>query len=192
MQPHKTEAKILRAEGMSYTEIGRILGYGKQTIRRWLTPGAEEQHRENSKYYYLKNRDQKLLDRHNRYLSNRDHELLRHKIYHRHKRQTDLNFKLRANLRTRLYCAIRTHQKTGSAIADLGRSITRLKEHLESQFEEGMTWENYGQWHIDHIKPLAWFDLTDRGQLLEACHYSNLQPLWAKDNSSKGSKYAVA
>jgi hypothetical protein len=48
-----------------------------------------------------------------------------------------------------------------------------------------MTWDNWTTdgWHIDHIKPLASsFDLTDRKQFLEACHYTNLQPLWAKDN----------
>jgi len=53
-----------------------------------------------------------------------------------------------------------------------------------------MTWDNWtlDGWHIDHIKPLASFDLTDRKQLLEACHYTNLQPLWAKDNLTKNDK----
>jgi hypothetical protein len=62
--------------------------------------------------------------------------------------------------------------------------------HLESKFLPGMTWENRGvkpgQWSIDHIKPLSAFNLTDRMQLLEACHYTNLQPLWHSDNVRKG------
>lgn len=63
-----------------------------------------------------------------------------------------------------------------------------LRAHLETRFLPGMTWENYGAWHIDHVRPLASFDLTDRAQLLQACHYTNLQPLWARDNRSKGAR----
>ena len=78
----------------------------------------------------------------------------------------------------------------GSAVRDLGCSVEELKRHLEKQFQPKMNWENYGLygWHIDHIKPLVNFDLTNREQFLEACHYTNLQPLWAEDNLSKGAK----
>ena len=61
---------------------------------------------------------------------------------------------------------------------------------FETMFAHGMTWENYGDWHIDHIVPLAAFDLTERQQLLQACHYTNLQPLWREANLHKGSKVA--
>ena len=90
-------------------------------------------------------------------------------------------------MRNRLRCAIKGNFKSGSAVKDLGCSIDELKTYLESKFKPGMYWDNwsYDGWHIDHIKPLASFDLTDRKQLLEACHYTNLQPLWAKDNLIK-------
>lgn len=86
--------------------------------------------------------------------------------------------------------AIRKQQKGGSAIDDLGCSISELKAHLEAQFQPGMTWENHGKygWHIDHKKPLNSFDLTNLEQLREACHFSNLQPMWAKENYSKRDK----
>jgi hypothetical protein len=91
-------------------------------------------------------------------------------------------------LRSRLYNAIKHTTKSGSAIVDLGCSIEQFKGYLMSKFQEGMSWDNYGKWHIDHIKPLSKFDLTDRQQFLEACHYTNLQPLWAVQNLKKGSK----
>lgn len=79
--------------------------------------------------------------------------------------------------------------KAGSAIRDLGCTIPELKKYLESKFQTGMTWENQGSWHIDHIRPLVSFDLTDRAQFCQAVHYTNLQPLWARDNLVKGKKW---
>ena len=110
------------------------------------------------------------------------------KQYTKDRKKTDVNFKLACNLRVRLNIAIRNNQKLGSAVKDLGCDIPFFKEYIEIQFKPGMTWNNYGQWHLDHIKPLASFDLTDMEQFLEACHYSNIQPLWAAENLSKGAK----
>lgn len=108
--------------------------------------------------------------------------------YQNNRRKNDLNFKLRQNLRKRLRTAIKNKFKSGSAILDLGCSIEKFILWLEMYFQEGMNWNNYGEWHIDHIKPLSKFDLENRDELLKACHFSNLQPLWAKDNLSKGNK----
>lgn len=108
--------------------------------------------------------------------------------YHKKRYHNDINFKLSLNLRTRINSIIKRKIKAGSAIRDLGCSIEDLKQYLEQQFESGMTWDNHGEWHIDHIKPLSSFDLTNRDEFLQACHYTNLQPLWAKDNLSKGNK----
>jgi hypothetical protein len=82
----------------------------------------------------------------------------------------------------------RGSNRAGSAVKDLGCTYEELRAHLEDQFEPGMAWENYGRkgWHIDHVVPLAWFDLTIRDQFLSAVHYTNLQPKWARDNESKG------
>lgn len=108
-------------------------------------------------------------------------------LYSRERYTTDESYRLVCVLRARLRAAIKNNVKTGSAVRDLGCSIEELKIHLEKQFQSGMAWENYGDWQIDHIIPLSSFDLTDRRHVLKACHYSNLQPLWAKDNQSKGS-----
>ena len=84
--------------------------------------------------------------------------------------------------------AIKSNQKAGSAVRDLGCSIKEFKACIESKFQHGMTWDNHGfhGWHLDHIIPLSKFDLTDREEFLKACHYTNIQPLWAYDNLSKG------
>jgi len=82
--------------------------------------------------------------------------------------------------------AIKKNYKSGSAVSDLGCSIDEFKKHLECQFLGEMSWDNYGKgdgkWNIDHIKPLNTFDLSDRDQFLQACHYTNMRPLWHADN----------
>lgn len=103
----------------------------------------------------------------------------------------DIDFKLRTILRTRFKLALHRGSKSGSAVRDLGCIIGELKVHLESLFQPGMSWDNHGEWHIDHIRPLASFDLTDRDQFLQACHYTNLQPLWAIDNLRKGARNLI-
>lgn len=69
-----------------------------------------------------------------------------------------------------------------------GLSYAAFRQHIESRFASGMTWKNRGAWHIDHVRPLADFDLSDPRQVAEANHYSNLAPLWAADNRRKGSR----
>ena len=73
----------------------------------------------------------------------------------------------------------------------IGCTREKLIEHLENQFLPGMSWENYGKWHVDHIKPCSMFDFTDLEEQKRCFHYSNLQPLWAKDNLSKQDRYRL-
>ena len=101
----------------------------------------------------------------------------------------DPSYKLAHALRTRMNMAIKLGSKSGSAVRDLGCTIEEFKKHIELQFKPGMTWDNWGLWgnvwHIDHIKPLVSFDLTDKEQFMEACNYTNMQPLWCVENNSK-------
>jgi hypothetical protein len=103
--------------------------------------------------------------------------------------KTDPEYKLKCALRHRLNMAMKGNAKRGSAVRDLGCSIAELKARLERMFTPEMSWENYGTyWQVDHMIPLSAYDLTDRYQLLEAVHYSNLQPLSIADNHAKGSR----
>jgi len=105
---------------------------------------------------------------------------------------TDFSFKLSQILRKRLRNGLRAQKttKTNKTVDLIGCSFDFVKIHLEKQFKEGMTWENHGLygWHIDHIIPCASFDLTDPEQQKKCFHYTNLQPLWAAENMSKGAK----
>jgi hypothetical protein len=80
-------------------------------------------------------------------------------------------------------------KKTVSAVKNLGCSIEELKNYIQSKFTPEMTWDNYGSyWHIDHIRPLASFDLSDKAQAILANNFANLQPLQAIENFKKGAK----
>ena len=110
--------------------------------------------------------------------------------YEKKRRKIDPNFKLIKNMRTRIWFALKRKYKSKSTIKLLGCSIEECWQHLESKFQPGMTRENHGLWHVDHIKPCSSFDLRCPVQQLACFHYTNLQPLWAEDNLKKGAKYA--
>jgi hypothetical protein len=141
----------------------------REKQRRWFKNNQEKHYRTVSKYqssnkeYLSKKRKKRLLE--------------------------DINYHIARNLRTRLWCALKRSHLRASAIGNLGCSVEDLKAHLAVLFIEGMSWENYGIWHIDHVIPLASFDLTDPEQLVKACHYTNLQPMWGSENSSKRDRY---
>lgn len=107
--------------------------------------------------------------------------------YERNKKKNDINYRISCRLRSRLSDARRN--KNGSAVTELGCSLEWfIAEYIPSLWKSNMTWENYGKWHLDHIKPLTSFNLTDREQFLKASYYTNYQPLWAQENLSKGKK----
>jgi hypothetical protein len=138
----------------------------------------------NRKKYYENNKEKFKEYNKARYIKNKK----KIREYEKIRKRNDVGYSMSCKLRSRLRRALKGNYKSGSAIKDLGCSISFLKSYIEKLFEPNMSWNNYGEWHIDHIVPLASFDLSDREQLLKACHYTNLQPLWAKDNLSKGSK----
>lgn len=148
---------------------------GKDSSRRWQKANSEKV-KEYQDKWYVENKEHRNKWRKDRYHNN-------------------LNYRLSISLRCRLNQALQNNQKSGSAVKDLGCSMEEFKKHLEDQFQEGMTWDNYGRkngikcWHIDHIIPISSFDLSIREELDKACNYINLQPLWAIDNHKKGAKH---
>ena len=92
---------------------------------------------------------------------------------------------IRNLLRSRIHHALDGKVKASTTMSLVGCPIESLFQHLEKQFQEGMTWENRGKWHIDHIRPCYTFDLSQPEQQRACFHYTNLRPLWAKDNLSR-------
>jgi len=113
--------------------------------------------------------------------------------YAANRSRNDMSFRITNSLRARVRAAIKNKRgkKSFKTMQLIGCSIAELRQHLEKQFTEGMTWENYGSWHIDHIKPCASFNLLKEEEQLECFNFKNLQPLWAKDNLRKGNNENV-
>lgn len=119
----------------------------------------------------------------------------RNKKYHRdwanNKYKTDIQYRIKSSVQARIRQALKNMWKSARTVELLGCSIQQLKEYLENQFDEKMTWENHGTyWHIDHRKPCSWFDLSKPEQQLACFHYTNLQPLSAIENVRKRDRYA--
>lgn len=112
------------------------------------------------------------------------------KNYRLNRRNTDLSYKLKEYLRCRIREALKHNYKSVHTMELIGCSIEFLKSYIESKFQIGMTWENYGRfgWHIDHIQPCSSFDLSKPENQKICFNYSNLQPLWFKENLLKGAK----
>lgn len=128
------------------------------------------------------------------HLENKDYVNAYKRKLNAERRKTDPIFRIKSALRSRLRL-VRKGERSSAAFKMLGCSVEEFRSHIESQFRDGMTWDNWGrgwggarEWHLDHIRPLAAFDLTDPEQVAEACHYTNLQPLWAVENLSKGAR----
>jgi hypothetical protein len=107
------------------------------------------------------------------------------------RRENDPNFKMRNTLRSRIWTVLKRRSTTrlASTLTLLGvDSVETVIKHIEKQFKNGMTWNNHGEWHLDHIKACAKFDLTCPVQQLACFNYKNLQPLGAFENMSKGAR----
>ena len=110
------------------------------------------------------------------------------RAYQNFKVKTDPVHRFIKNQRNRVWNVLKGRNKSKSTIKLLGCSIEECWNHLEQQFKPGMTRNNYGLWHVDHIIPCASFDFSDPEQQKFCFHYTNLQPLWAIDNIKKGAK----
>lgn len=181
----------------------------KQCVINKCVKNAKKPHRkEYEKKYYILNKEKYLENKNRRRKENPGLNALEQRQWRqknlekarkidrewaKKRAEIDPNFKLRTRVRNRVRTALlRKNISTSTAKGFkelIGCDVQELKIHLEKLFKLGMSWDNYGKWHIDHIKPLSLFDLTKEEELKKACNFSNLQPLWAEENIKKGNKY---
>ena len=162
---------------------------------------------ESDKRYYVKNRDKRLQyfsewQKENREYLNEYHKEWREKNIDKHRenkrnyektrKSNDPLYKLIANFRTAIYTVLKENNlnKYGHYFEILKYSPEELITHLEGQFAEGMTWDNYGEWHVDHILPITSFDFKEVGdeEFLKCWSLSNLQPMWGDENIRKSNR----
>ncbi len=140
--------------------------------KKWKSNNME--HRRN----YIKNYE----------LNNKEKLLGYRRKWQKKRLLNDPGFKLRRNLRRRIWGALKQNIKSDFTMKLIGCSIDQLKLYLEKKFEDGMDWNNYGVWHVDHIIGCANFDLSQPEQQQICFHYTNLQPMWGEKNMQKGAR----
>jgi hypothetical protein len=177
----RNECKICtRIRINSYRKLNKekINNWNKETYYRNL-----EKHKETKKKYREKTKDEQKI-RAKKYRENNKEKI---NNYAKERKKYDDVFKIRCNVRSRIKNFLKSKNitKSNSTFDIVGCEPIKLKEHLEKQFKEGMSWENYGLngWHIDHIIPLISGKTQD--EIYHLCHYTNLQPLWWFENLEK-------
>jgi hypothetical protein len=139
---------------------------------------------------WAKSNPEKVREKEKRYIiKNKEKHLKRRREYEKKRKSNDIAFKLKSNYSSLLSRVFKNYgvKKPKKTIELLGCEIHFFKEYIGKKLKDGMTFENYGKWHIDHIIPLSSAG-DDLNKLKDLCYYTNLQPLWAIDNIRKSNK----
>lgn len=159
--------------------------------RKWRSKNKVKIKEYSKKYfpnYYNKNKEKIVKRAVDWYNNNKDRAHERINLYLRKKRNSDKIFRLTDNIRSLIGGSFKNHgfKKNSKTMQILGCTIQEFKLHIESQFKEGMSWDNRSEWHIDHIMPLSMAKTED--EIIRLNNYKNLRPLWAHENLSKSDK----
>lgn len=190
---HKTIIlRTLKENGIEFGPSGRRNIGGKAVADKKYAEKNKEKLNEYHKQWSKDNRKE-LRKYHSKWRDeNREHVNEKTRLWYLNRRRTDPSFRLKSNTRTAVWTCLKERNvaKYRSTFILLGYSIEELMEHLESLFTNGMTWDNYGEWHVDHKIPMSsfQFDTTEDFGFKECWKLNNLQPLWGPDNLSKGTK----
>lgn len=184
--------RILKENGVVFGPSGRrFIGGKKVADKKWRNKNRDYQLNKSKRWYeenkeyrkeYIKNYREKNKDK--------IREIKRN--YEKTRKSNDPLYKLIANFRTAIYTVLKENNlnKYGHYFEILKYSPEELITHLEGQFTEGMTWDNYGEWHVDHILPITSFEFKEVGdeEFLKCWSLSNLQPMWGDENIRKSNR----
>ena len=190
---HKTVIiRILKENGVDVGKSGRKFKGGKS---------------ESDKRYYVKNREKRLkyfsdwqkenYEHRKKYMDeyrekNSDRIRIVKRTYEKTRKHNDPLYKLISNFRTAIYQVLKENNigKNGHYFEILGYTPEELISHIEKQFKDGMTWDNYGDFHIDHKIPISSFNIKEIGdsEFMKCWSLSNLQPMWGEENIRKSNK----
>jgi hypothetical protein len=186
---HEENAVSIRMQRKEYYAANAVKI--KNAVKRYALENKERV-RESRRRRYEETREVCLAKACAYRRSNRDRLRVYFREYLRQRRRHDPAFCLASRLRCLVRQSVkgrRGYFKAAATFELVGCSPQFLAQHIESLFQPGMSWERFDEIHIDHIRPIASFDLSDPEQQRQCFHYTNLQPLWAKDNMSKGAKW---
>ena len=187
--------RVLRENGIQLGPSGRKWTGGlKESRKRYESKNKEE--RDLYKKEWAKKNREHLREYHTKWRDENREELNGYKrVYEKTKKDSDPSYRLACYTRTAVYTCLKERDVTKykSTFDLLPYSLEELILHLESQFKGGMTWDNYGEWHVDHIKPMTSFNIQspEDKSFQECWSLNNLQPLWGVENLSKGSRYLL-
>jgi hypothetical protein len=172
-----------RLKAKKYAWRQKHLHREREAAKKWRAANLEKS-RASALKYARKNKEAVQQQRREYTKKNRE----RSREYRKELRKKNPLVALRMNLRSRMWAAFirQRFKKPANTEAILGATVADVRQHLEAQFQPGMSWENYGDWHVDHIIPLASAKTVE--EVVALCHHTNLQPLWAAENLSKGAK----
>jgi hypothetical protein len=150
-------------------------------------PEFLKKEKERRKLYYQNNIEKERESRKQYYYKNKKTERKKNNEWKKNNLKNNPLERIKKNIRDRIREFLTGENKSKRTFDIIGLDKEKFKSYIENKFTEGMTWENYGQWHLDHVKPL--YLSENEEDLIKLNHYTNLQPLWAEDNLKKNRKY---
>jgi hypothetical protein len=190
-----TISRILKENGVVIKGSGRKFLGGKKVADKKYRQKNKNRLDEYNKNWYSKNKEHRkqYLKEYREKNIDKIREVKR--TYERTRKANDPIYKLISNFRTAIYQVLKESnvEKNGHYFEILQYSPDELINHLENQFTDGMTWDNYGEWHVDHITPISLYDIKEIGdsEFMECWSLKNLQPMWGEENIRKSNKVIV-